>query len=812
MNWLKSAAVTLLDHGVTDAWMRPVARGIATVFMLHRFHDPGRGVEGVDPEALRRCLSYLRRRRYTLLTVDDICHRMTAGGEVPSRTVAFTVDDGYYDFPRVGAPIFAEFDSPVTVFPVTGFLDRSGWLWWDRVEHAFASTPRSNVTIDFGNGSEAYAWSGDKDRQAAVRRVTARLKDLPNPEKLELIERILQDLDVDPSGDLPERYAAMTWDQARYWSERGADFGCHTITHPILSHTTEDTARREVLGSRDRVESELGRCSWVFCYPDGTVGSYTTREVRILRDLGFTAAMTSIPDYVRLKDFEPDHHRFELPRFFYEAREATFKLTAAGFGRFDRLGRKLRLVGGEGDPLSGRPTLGRAGVRRPKGTVLMVAYHFAPENQSGTHRPLHFARQLQEAGHRVLVLTRTVESLDSVDASLSRVFPFPDHITRVGRGRTLGDHYLWWKERVAPAAHDPMSQTDYGREVALRRGLLGSVRRHVAAWDELPDMERAWYRGATRAGIDLAREESVDVVFATGPPWTGLRVGWGVAREIGCPLITDFRDPWSARTGRYFPFPTKWFRWRVESWERRIVNDSSRVLFASPGIMDAAGESFPHALAGHFETVLNGSDVPLSTDGNALGGGQPLKFRHFGSLYGGRSIAPLVEALAVLVHRGLVRPEELTVESVGPEASDEALGLRADSGRVPIRRRPTLPFCDAVELMQEPSVLVVPQPDMFRRQIPTKLYDYLCTGNPVLILSPENSATWAVGRSFSRCRRLEHHSDPGNVEALGELIRQWRDGELTRQAASADAAFLSKDALARRLVAVVEEVLARDQG
>jgi hypothetical protein len=36
-------------------------------------------------------------------------------------------------------------------------------------------------------------------------------------------------------------------------------------------------------------------------------------------------------------------------------------------------------------------------------TVLFVSYHFAPENLSGTHRSLHFARALKDAGHRVLV-------------------------------------------------------------------------------------------------------------------------------------------------------------------------------------------------------------------------------------------------------------------------------------------------------------------------------------------------------------------------------------------------------------------------
>ncbi len=54
--------------------------------------------------------------------------------------------------------------------------------------------------------------------------------------------------------------------------------------------------------------------------------------------------------------------------------------------------------------------------------ILMVAYHFAPENVSGTHRSLHFAKSLHEAGHRVLVLTVTLPHLRSTIPACVRSF------------------------------------------------------------------------------------------------------------------------------------------------------------------------------------------------------------------------------------------------------------------------------------------------------------------------------------------------------------------------------------------------------
>ena len=39
----------------------PAQRDCATIFMLHRFQDPDRGIAGFDPAQLQRGLEYLRK-------------------------------------------------------------------------------------------------------------------------------------------------------------------------------------------------------------------------------------------------------------------------------------------------------------------------------------------------------------------------------------------------------------------------------------------------------------------------------------------------------------------------------------------------------------------------------------------------------------------------------------------------------------------------------------------------------------------------------------------------------------------------------
>src|SRR5439155_6799480 len=157
--------------------LRPLGRGLVSILTLHRFTDPEHGVVGHDPAALRDHLAYLRRHRYRLLSLTDVLRLLDEGDPNPGApAVAFTVDDGYADFARIGAPIFAEYDCPVTLFVPTGFLDGQVWLWWDRVTYLFQQTRRSSLRLHVGSEPRPYSWSTAAERSWAQQDVLNQLE------------------------------------------------------------------------------------------------------------------------------------------------------------------------------------------------------------------------------------------------------------------------------------------------------------------------------------------------------------------------------------------------------------------------------------------------------------------------------------------------------------------------------------------------------------------------------------------------------------------------------------------------------------
>lgn len=304
MSGLKAALLRTLSLPGAKTSLSPFRRGQAAIFMLHRFHAPDLGVEGHDPALLRRTLAHLRRQRYEITTLADVFRRLAGDGPPLRGAVAFTIDDGYLDHAQVAAPLFAEFDAPVTTFVTTGFLDGMIWFWWDQLEYVFRQARRRAVTLTIGTVRVEYRWSNDAERDRHLADVTARCKEIPNSEKLTAIQQLAQALEV----DLPERapsprYQAMTWDDLRRCERGGMNFGPHTVTHPVLSRTETTQSEHELREGWRRLSQESRQPVPVFCYPNGRFQDFGDREVRTLRDLGMLGAVVGISGYASTRRF-----------------------------------------------------------------------------------------------------------------------------------------------------------------------------------------------------------------------------------------------------------------------------------------------------------------------------------------------------------------------------------------------------------------------------------------------------------------------------------------------------------------------------
>lgn len=82
------------------------------------------------------------------------------------------------------------------------------------------------------------------------------------------------------------------------------DFGCHSITHRILSTLDEEELNGEIAGAKQKLEDLTESKIALFAYPFGHSASYNTNVIEKIESAGFIGAFTTI---FGLNDFRRNH-------------------------------------------------------------------------------------------------------------------------------------------------------------------------------------------------------------------------------------------------------------------------------------------------------------------------------------------------------------------------------------------------------------------------------------------------------------------------------------------------------------------------
>ena len=130
-----------------------------------------------------------------------------------------------------------------------------------------------------------------KERFAASDRAMAYLKKSPDAERLSLLDRLCDELEVNDFQSLDN--LMLTWDQIKEMAENDISFGAHTVNHPILSRIPLDKAEYEIVESKKRIEENIGKAVTSFAYPFGKKAQYSSDLFPVLEKLGFKCAVTT---------------------------------------------------------------------------------------------------------------------------------------------------------------------------------------------------------------------------------------------------------------------------------------------------------------------------------------------------------------------------------------------------------------------------------------------------------------------------------------------------------------------------------------
>ena len=284
------------------------------IFMIHRVTsehtaDPGT----ITSEHLRKCLTYLVKHGYVFISLEQLVIALRQKNSIPDKSVVFTMDDGFIDQAQIAAPIFIEFNCPVTIFVITGMQNNKIWPWDDKVAWIVQSSVlerlKKSVTLEKLNIK--------LDNNANKRKIT---ENIQNAIKLvdaksisEILLNISQDAGVSLPEYAPEKYRPMTWSLARKLEIQGIQFAPHSVNHYIMSRLDKISMENEINESWEALKKELKCPVKIFCYPTGRNIDYGEREIEVLKKNKYTGAVTTVPGVVK-QSYDNDNQLYNLSR------------------------------------------------------------------------------------------------------------------------------------------------------------------------------------------------------------------------------------------------------------------------------------------------------------------------------------------------------------------------------------------------------------------------------------------------------------------------------------------------------------------
>lgn len=431
---------------------------------------------------------------------------------------------------------------------------------------------------------------------------------------------------------------------------------------------------------------------------------------------------------------------------------------------------------------------------------MMVDYYFPPAGGAAVQRTLGLASWLPAFGWDPIVLTSRDPEHVHRDASLLERVPATLRVERTYSlepvrfvKRFLKGH-PWGRNGVGARTHRKLR---YPGEQAFSRliQLLFFPDRHVG-----------WLPFAMARGLSLIRRHAFDAIYSTSTSVNSHLVARALKRASGTFWIADFQDPWSENEILGLPgWPHGALATRLEYL---ILRDADRIAVTTRPIAGMLQRKYPMIPADKFVVLPMGFD-PTGFEGLEAVPATRYVVTHLGFFYGPRSPGPFLEAVGQCLRDGLLPRDMVEVRLLGG-FDVEAEGVTKDllarySMEGIVRTEGIVAYVEGLRHLLESAVLLlVTDPGWGGRHlVPTKLYEYLAAGRPILALAPDGPAAELVVEMNAGIV-VPPDDVAGIRRALVRLYAQWREG-LRMPAAPRNLEKFTWQAITGQLVRFLEE-------
>lgn len=299
--------------------------------------------------------------------------------------------------------------------------------------------------------------------------------------------------------------------------------------------------------------------------------------------------------------------------------------------------------------------------------------------------------------------------------------------------------------------------------------------------------QSSWAIPAAIKGVRLVREHKIDVMYTSAGVWSALLAGYWIKRITGVKWIAEIHDPLvvrrdandegiSKRKGRDAIF--------MQKLEGLVCQYADQVCWFTEGALRYAKLRHPE-LGDKGFVILPGAeppgcDAPIEDNYQY---GNVLRLCYFGTLANDRSLAPIIEALSLLINQHQIPRGQVQIEVYGTPLDAASMAMAKNQGLTDVvKHHGRFERAKVVELMRHSDVLIAlhGSVEWTVECIPSKIYDYFWSDRPIFGVTDRNPQL--DGLLAERNAYICHTHDLSSIkDQLKNLYDDWKSGSLSKQ-------------------------------
>ena len=368
--------------------------------------------------------------------------------------------------------------------------------------------------------------------------------------------------------------------------------------------------------------------------------------------------------------------------------------------------------------------------------VLFITYYWPPSGKASLHWPLKIIKHLPQFDWMPSVLTVEEDTFSQKDTTFEKDVPKEVKVIRA----KAKEPFNFYKKLIGKKKEEQLVASE-----TISQSNKNFVHR-LAIWIRMnlfiPDARIGWYFPAVKKGIEILKENRVDVIVSIGPPHTTHLVAKKIASIFKLPFVPVFIDPWTD-IAYYKSFKRNIITRKIDlHLEKSVLEHSSAIVFVTktmkvdyetkyPSIKNKTNVLYWGYSEEDFESIV----LKKKLNDEKL-------IVHAGNIFSYQNPVNFWKEIKKEIDSG----NKLKLKFIG--TVDSAIKQSIKDARLTEHTEYSgfLPYKKMLEEICNADILLVCATEP--RHVPGKLFEYLRTGKPIIAFGDNNTEVKDILEKF----------------------------------------------------------------